>query len=516
MKNQKPQIIIAADFGTSAVKIAVFDQALKLVDVESRNLTVSYPARDQAEQNPLDWSRALQAGLKALFARNPKLKRRTSCLVFGAQMCGVVATAEDGTPLRPCLIWLDKRASPLIRQVMGGFPSLAGFGLFKLLRSIYHTNGAPSLNGMDPLAKMMWLKQHEPQIWGKTHKLLDVKDWLLHWATGQFVTTADSANLTWMMSSRNNRAQWSSALAGTYGIPLRLLPDIVPGNSIIGGLSKDCAKFLGLPANTPVIAGCGDVCAAAIGSGATRDGELHISLGTSSWIGAFFNGRRLNATASYATIVSPLENRPLLIASQESAGSCLSWLHNISGKFEYPDGDRAPPLFLPWLAGERVPVDDSQLRGAFLGLSLAHGKADLYRSVVEGVALNTRWAFQSVSKQKGVLKNVPIPVVGGAARDDNLCQSLADCLGAELIRHESPQFAGVRGLSVIAAAAMGDGANVWDIANQMQLSAKRDVFSPRAEKAGYYDKRFALFIDAHRRASPWFKKAIQSGVFGDD
>ncbi len=507
---------IAADFGTSAVKIAVFDHSLQLVDVASSKLEIAYPAPGHAEQDPEAWIAAFRSGLRALSSKIPNLRRGAASIIFSAQMCGVVATDAEGHPLRPCLIWLDKRASTLIRERMGGTPSFAGFGIYKMLRSVYFTNGAPSLNGMDPLAKMMWLKKFEPDVWNRTHKLLDVKDWLLHWATGQFVTTADSANLTWMMNSRGGGAQWSKHLADAYGIPIRMLPEIVAGTSIVGGLSKAAAKFLNLPHGIPVIAGCGDVCAAALGSGATRDGALHISMGTSSWIGGFFDGRRLNPAASYATIVSPIENRPLLIASQESAGSCLSWLRSHSGSLEYPEGNNPPPLFLPWMAGERVPVDDSQLRGAFLGLSLNHTKAELYRAVLEGVALNTRWAFQSVSKQRGVLKGAPIPLVGGAARDDHLCQSMADCLGVDLVRHESPQFAGVRGLSIIAATAMGQSETVWQLAHAVEPNKKRHVFSPRQKMANYYDNRFALFLDAHHRTSPWYKKAARLGVFGND
>ena len=157
---------------------------------------------------------------------------------------------------------------------MGGFPQVFGYGAFKLLSSLWLTNGAPSLNGMDPPGKMMWLKQHEPDIWARTHKFLDVKDWLVHKACGRFVTTADSANLTWMMDTRPSRNRWSPYLMKRFGISEPQLPEIVPGTSSPGGLTRSAAAELGLAEGLPVIAGCGDVCAAALGSGSVGDGEL--------------------------------------------------------------------------------------------------------------------------------------------------------------------------------------------------------------------------------------------------
>jgi xylulokinase len=196
-----------------------------------------------------------------------------------------------------------------------------------------------------------------------------------------------------------------------------------------------------------------------------EDGELHISLGTSSWISGFYPGRRLSASEGYATILSPFGNRPLLIATQESAGACLDWLDRLAGV--EPDeaiSGVTPPLFLPWLAGERVPVDDNRLRGAFLGLSLQHGRASLRQAVIEGVALNTRWAWQSVARQKGTRHAHLLRAVGGGALNPVLCQALADCLGADLAVSRDPRNAGVRGAAAIAAAGLGWRASVWEAA----------------------------------------------------
>ncbi len=465
---------------------------------------IQFPHPLWAEQRPEDWWTALVSGMRSLAAAVPDLADRTATLGFAAQMCGVVAVDTAGVPLRPCLTWLDQRAGDLIRAKMAGFPSVAGFGALKLLRSVQLTNGAPSLNGMDPPAKMMWLKQHEPEVWARTAKLLDVKDWVLHRCTGAFVTTADSANLTWMADTRGGVPKWSDELTRRYGVPRDMLPEILPGDAVVGGLTSEAADDLGLPAGLPVIGGCGDICAAALGSGATEDGALHISLGTSAWIAGFFDGRRINALASFATIASPANNKPLLIASQECAGACLDWYSRLGGAVNPPGLDEPdPPLFLPWLAGERVPVDDNRLAGAFLGLKLVHDSASLARSVREGIALNLRWAMEAVKVQRGVRLDDAIPIVGGATQDDALAQAIANCLQLDLRRPLAPAFAGLRGVAALGGVSLGWYSSALGAASHV-LAASGTLFKAQAGQAAYFDKRFAQFKRAHKRLAPWY------------
>ena len=247
-------------------------------------------------------------------------------------------------------------------------------------------NGTPSHNGMDPTGKMLWIKQHEPDIYDRRTHLLDVKDWLMQRATGEVTTTADSANLTWLMDTRRGREGWSPTLARRLGIPLEKLPRIVDGSC--GGRRVDARRRpgqLGLRA--------GHACRGRWRR-CQRDGDrdreqsangaLHICASTSSWIAGFFDRRVLSWRNHYATITSSIAYRPLLIATQESAGSALGWLAETIDPHRHAQGDALDefyhdlgtasvddPYFLPWLAGERVPVDDERLRGAFHGLSCA-------------------------------------------------------------------------------------------------------------------------------------------------
>ncbi len=513
------RLIIAADFGTTGVKIGVVDRDFRLVAWTTEPYPLAIDGRTgAAEQNPQDWWNAAKRGMVWLAAEVPALSERAAALVFCAQMCGVVCTDQFGAPLRPCLIWLDKRAGLTARRLVGGFCSYEGYGLTKLARWVPLANGVPSLNGADPPAKMLWLRDNEPETWRSTAKLLDVRDWLLLRATGRAVTTSDCANLTWMMDSRAGRIGWSPSLMRLVGVDRTRLPDIVDGSAIVGGLRADAAQQLGLREGLPVVAGSGDVCAAALGTGAVTDGALHIHVGTSSWIGGFFPSRRLSVAKHYATIASAANGRPLLIASQEISGECLNWAARTFGsggaddhpiealmKIAECEPSKQDPLFLPWLAGERMPVDDERLRGGFLGLSLAHDRRHLARAVLEGMALNLRWALEYVSRERGVQIGA-IPVVGTVAGAQFFTQLLADVLQRPLQMLEVPTCAGLLGVSTFAATAVEWTASPWEAAQR--CAHKSVLIVPDGARADFYAYRLARLKDAWRRTTPWFRKAV--------
>ncbi len=175
MTVQKRDLIVAVDLGTTGLRVGLVRKDLSIETVAVQTYTTHFAQPGHAEQDPRDWWKALKDVLARLHTQVDRLSDRAAGLVIAAQLCGVVPVDAEGTPLRPCLIWLDKRSAAVTRAAMGGFPNVLGYGAYKLLSSLWLTNGAPSLNGMDPPGKMMWLRENEPEIWSRTHKLLDVK-----------------------------------------------------------------------------------------------------------------------------------------------------------------------------------------------------------------------------------------------------------------------------------------------------------------------------------------------------
>lgn len=510
-------LIISADFGTSGVKVGAVDGEMQLIARSRENYPLHLPGPSQAEQAPEDWWAAFARGVARLATEVPDLAERTAGLVFCAQMAGLVPVDARGVPLRPALVWLDKRASSLMEDVLGGWPRISGYGIGVLLRWLPLANGAPSHNGMDPIGKMLWVKQHEPDVYDKAAYLLDVKDWLIHRATGAFTTTADSANLTWLMDTRRGQEGWSPVLARRVGLSLDKLPSIVDGADSVGPLTEAAAAQLGLRAGIPMFGGAGDVTATAIGSGAVEDGALHLCMSTSSWVSGFFNRRVLSVSSSYATITSALEYRPLLIATQESAGAALQWLAEgfdpsqrdaEEGLAEFYTDFGATqsddPFFLPWLAGERVPVDDARLRGAFVGLALRHGLDEVKRSVIEGVALNTRWAFEKVAAERDAKTNGSVPLVGGAAQNPHLAQALADALNTQ-VRVGHARMSGVLGAAAIAAAGLGWASSVWDAAKSIN-GRDGPVYDPDPGRVAMTNDRYAKMKDIRGRLVKSYRK----------
>ncbi len=495
----RADLIIAADFGTSSVKLGVVAEGMQLRATQVESYPVALQSGGVAEQNPADWWAALARGIAALEAEAPGTLSRVGALVFSAQMCGVTCVDKAGTPLRPCIIWQDIRAASLARNLIGGFPSALGYNLGRLARWLPIANGAPAKNGMDPIAKWHFLMREEPEVWAATHRTLDVKDWLIHRATGRFVTTADSANLTWLMDTRPGREGWSETLSRMTRTPLDKLPEIVDGTDVVGTLTPTAAAELGLSADVPVVAGAGDVTATALGSGAVGDGALHLCISTSAWVSGFFSRRQLSVPHSFATVASSAGYRPLLIATQESAGSALEWVARLMGHGDVPDLDAAfgdvgefredDPFLIPWFAGERVPVDNDALRGVIHGLSIDHDQKAVARAALEGVALNLRWAYEAVAKKPGVQLDGPIPLVGGGASNPVLAQLVAGALGREVIIGES-RHAGVLGTATLAAPMMGWDPDVWHAA--ARLSDRTTArYAPLPGRREMIERRYA-------------------------
>lgn len=516
--SSKGDLVLGYDFGTSSVKAALFDRDGRIVADSGKSYPLLLPEPGWAEQKPADWWAAMGAVTRDILAEAQVPPERVAALGLSAQMCGTVPVDRDGAPLHNCLIWLDTRSDAIARQITAGGPRIAGYGAFKLLRWLYLTNGAPNLSGKDPASKIIWFRENHPDIWARAHKMLDVKDWLLSQCCGGFVTTEDCAHLTWLMDTRKGRRGWSPALLRQAGLDRTRLPEIMNATGKAGALTADAAAHLGLAAGTPVAAGAGDVNACAVAAGDLTPGAYHIHLGTSMWLGTHTAGRRVDPLTGVATICAAKPDAYFLVATQESAGAAAAWGARALG-FEDADdegldglNDAAArsepginaPYFFPWLYGERVPADDKFLRGGFANASLEHGREALARSVLEGVALNTRWALQYAERLGGRARR-GVRIMGGGARSDLWCQILADVLQLPVERSERTELGGALGAAVIASVTAG-----WfetlDAAMAMASAQRHDRFEPDIGNAALYQQRFDRFVDYFRRVRRWHRR----------
>lgn len=503
--------VLAFDLGTSGLKAAVVAASGALIDTEVVPLDVSLLPAGGAEQHPDAWWQAMVAATTRLFARGRALPADVVGIAVSSQWGGTVATDAHGTPLRPALIWLDARGSDDARALAGGFPQIDGYGALKVMTWIRKTGGAPSLSGKDPVGHIAYLRRAEPETLAQATWLLEPKDWVNFKLTGRPVASFDSIALHWSTDNRQiDRVAYDAGLLKLTRIDRRQLPELVPAASVVGTLTPASAAALGLSTDVKVVAGAADMHMAAIGAGTTGDRQAHLCLGTSSWLIAHVPFKKTDLAHNMGALPAAIPGRYLFCNEQETAAAGLRLVvENLlgrSGPDAYPAALAAAAtapvgceglVYLPWLHGERSPVDDRRVRGGFSGLSLAHGTAHLVRAVLEGVALNGRWLLKHLEANLG--QAVPdITVVGGGARSDLWCQIHADVFGREIRQVEAPQMANARGAAFQAFAGLGLVA--WDEIRARVPIAR--VFHPDPKNAALYGERFEQFLleFKHRRA----------------
>ena len=363
-----------------------------------------------AEQNPQHWWDLITMASSRLMERGAVPAESVAAVACTAQWSGTVAVDEHGQPIRDAIIWMDSRGAPYARRVTGGAVKVQGYGVIKLARWLRVTAGIPARSGKDPIAHILWLKHEEPETYHRAHKFLEPKDWLNARLTGRLAASFDSIALHWVTDNRHpDRIRYDPGLLRLAGIEESRLPELLAATDILGPLSPEPAAALGVPAGIPVVVGTPDLQSAAIGSGATRDYQAHLYIGTSSWLTCHVPFKKTDLLHNMASLPSPVPGRYFIADEQETAGAALTFLRDrvLFGDdppaSAYREFDRmagqAPPgsgglIFTPWLYGERTPVEDRFVRGGFHNLSLSASREDLVRAVFEGVAFNTRWLLQ--------------------------------------------------------------------------------------------------------------------------
>lgn len=507
-------LVLGYDFGTSTVKAALFHRDGTAVARASVPYPLSIPEPGWAEQDPAHWWDAMrEVTTRVLGAANTdgtEIKAIGIC----AQMCGVVIVDENGAAIGKCLTWLDTRSAPIARQAFGGLVTILGYGVFKLARWLRLTGGAPSLLGRDATSKILWLREKSPEQWRRTDKILDAKDYLVMRCTERAVTSFDCAHLTWIFDARPGRKCWSKTLLRQFGLKEEIFPQVASATDVAGGLAPQAAKALGLSAGTPMAVGLGDASAAALGSGAVAEGVPHLCVGTGAWLGAHVTRSKVSPLAGFGSICRADGEGYFLIASQENAGGCIIWASEALGfgedyhaAFEQSASASVPsldaPMFMPWLFGERVPVQDEHVRGGFLNVSAKHTRNDMARAVYEGVALNIRWAMRDFDRLAGSA-GTPLRFVGGGGTSSLWCQIFADVLQRPIELVVDPDLGGARGAAMTAAIAAGWYDNISDAATMTKVAR---VYGPNADMADHYAARFVRFSASYKRLKSWYRDA---------
>ncbi|MGQ4892832.1 MAG: xylulokinase [Candidatus Njordarchaeia archaeon] len=516
------KFIIAYDIGTTLLKTAILNEKLEVLAKETMGYPIHVPQKGYAEQDPLDWWKAIVETTHRAMEDANITKEKISGIIFSAMMSTLIPINKDGEPLTKALTWLDTRAAPQAEKLVSkGILKVSGYNLFSLWKFLRITGGAPGLAGKDNISRIIWFKEEAPDIYRDTYKFLDAKDYLIYKTTGETVTSRDLAHLWWLMDTRPKVMDWSKALLKKYKIDREKLPEIKLSIDIAGKLKRKAARELGLKEGTPVIVGAGDITTVAVGSGAVRENEFHVYIGTSDWVAAHSKERKLDIFHYIGPLNSAIPDRYLIIAEQETAGACLDWVKENMFKEEMDQmGEKVydlfdeivskiPPgaeglIFTPWLAGERAPLDDETVRGGFHNLSIEHNREHMVRAVMEGVAFNMYWVLEYMEK---LLKPVNwVNFVGGGALRKQWNQILADMFGKEIRKVEMPREVGVRGATIIALVALKHFESFEQASSIIKIEK---VYKPNLEVTKFYKGIFKEFKEIYNKNKDMYRRMNQ-------
>ncbi|MHA1137973.1 MAG: xylulokinase [Candidatus Thorarchaeota archaeon] len=513
--------ILAIDHGTSAMKVALSDQRGDIIAFEYEDTPVYLFPDGGAEQDPDEWWNALIKATNRLLGKRLVSVNDIAAICVSSQWSGTVAVDSNGNHLMNAIIWMDSRGEPYIRKINEGIINIEGYGILNILRWLRSTGGLPVKSGKDPIAHILFIKNERSDVYDRTFKFLEPKDYLNLRLTGEFAASYDSIMLHWVTDIRDiNNVHYNNGLIKKMGVDRDKLPELKQSIDVLGTVKKEVAQSLGVREDTKVIVGSPDLHSAIIGSGAVRDFEGHIYIGTSSWAMCHVPFKKTSISTNMASLPSAIPGRYFVANEQETAGACLKFIRdNVlyvddETKIENPEVyqefdkivEKVPPgsnglIFTPWLYGERTPVEDHTVRGGLHNISLPVKRDDIIRSIFEGVAFNSRWLFELVEKFIKRKMN-PVNIIGGGAQSDVWCQIYADVLNRTIRQVKDPIMANARGAALIAAVGLGL-CSFDDIPDLVQYSK---IFEPNSENRELYDKIFSEFLGLYKNNKAMYKR----------
>jgi xylulokinase len=496
--------ILAHDLGTTGNKATLYDREGRLIGSAFYGYTTEYAHTGWAEQNPDDWWQAVCASTRKLLQESGIRGDEIACITFSGQMMGCVPVDRNARPLRSAIIWSDVRSVDQERHV----------GQRIAREDIYRITGH-RLSSSYSLTKMLWLRDHQPDVYRSTYKFIHAKDSIVARLTGAFVT--DPSDASSMNLYDLERGEWSQPILDAAQVDPSQLPEIRQSIDVVGEVLPEIAEEAGVAAGTPVVIGGGDGACATVGAGVIGEGAAYNYIGSSSWI----------AVASHKPIYDPdyrtftfghlIPGMFMPTGTMQAAGASYQWMRDQLCPVEQDtattlqinpyelmnlEAEKSPAgarglLFLPYLLGERSPRWNPRAQGAFIGLTIRHTRADMIRAVLEGVTMNLRVILDAFRVQG--MEIDAMRVIGGGARGRFWNRIMADIYGMPVQRLTILEEA----TSMGAAVAGGVGVGLYpdfSIINQMNQIAEDIAPDPASQAA--YEKVYPAFEAAYHALVP--------------
>ena len=453
------------------------------------------PKPGWAEQDPQDGWQATLVAIRAALEQAGLRGSDIAAVGFSGQMHGVVLLDKALAVLRPALIWCDQRSQPQCEAIT------EKVGAQRLIQWVSN----PALTGFSA-PKLLWVRDNEPRTFERAAHFLLPKDFVRFRLTGEFATDVSDASGTLLFDVTHRH--WSREMAAALEIDLKLLPRAYESPEITGEITTEAAVLTGLSAGTPVVGGAGDQAASAVGNGIVLPGLTSATLGTSGVIFSYTDAPKLDPRGRIHTFCHAVPGKWHVMGVTQGAGLSLRWFRDNFGSSEHwlarhidvdsydiiiKQAEKIPPgsdglLWLPYLMGERTPHLDAHARGMWFGLTAAHTRAHLIRSILEGVAFSLRDSLE-------IFKQLDIPVEqirasGGGSRSFLWREIQADVFGKELVTLQTSEGSAL-GAALLAGVAAKIYSSVQESARQAIQVKER--MSPRPENMRIYDRYYEVY-----------------------
>jgi len=488
-------LLLGIDIGTSGCKITVIDGEGRIVDTGAGEFHTSRPHVGWSEQDPDEWFAVACSLLQAMLARGNCTAERIAAVSLDGSTHNAVLADADFRPLRPAIMWTDQRSV----HESARLESEAGAEIFR----IAYQKPTPTWT----LPQLLWIADHEPEVFGRVERVLFSKDYVRRQLTGTWETDHIEAqgSLLYDMAGR----RWSEDLCRLAGLPIEVLPPLVEPTTVVGSVTQAAARQTGLRQGTPVIAGCSDSAVEAYAAGAIRPGQMILKLATAGNVNVMTDAAHPHPqTLTYSHVIPGLW---YTVSATNTAASAERWFRDVfcqhekqqaasEGRSVYEqlhEAARHVPagaeglFFHPYLLGERSPYWDANLRGSFVGATMRHDKPHFVRALLEGVAYSLRDCFRTIADMG--LPVDEIRLVGGGAQSDLWTQIISDVFDRPIVRPAGCDAS--FGAALLAGVGAGLFADTVDAARR--CIRVRDVVQPRPESVRVYAKLFPLYCRIH-------------------
>jgi xylulokinase len=486
------------DIGTGGTRALLVDRAGKVraaFTAAHEDIRMEHPM--WAEQRPEDWWCAAVEAIRGVLAEAQVSGKDVQGIGLSGQMHGLTLLDSGGDVIRPALIWCDQRSQPQVDFIN------KTIGKENVLAAIAN----PVLTGFT-LPKLLWVRDHEPAQFARVRKMLLPKDYIRYKLTGEFATEVSDASGTALLDVVRRR--WSSEMMDRLGLDRAILPRVSESSDVTGTISKGAAELTGLQPGAPVAGGGGDQAASAVGNGIVEPGIVSCTLGTSGVVFAHMENVAYDPAGRVHTFCHAVQNKWHVMGVTQGAGLSLQWFRNqmspgvaydhlTSEAASAPAGSQGL-FWLPYLMGERTPHLDATARGGWVGMTARHTRADLIRSLIEGVSYSQKDCLDIIEKLGVPISSVRVS--GGGARSPFWRRLLADILGKPIVTLET-QEGSAYGAALLALVGTSEFASVPEVCR----AAIREVetVEPDADQARAYAERHSVYQSLYPALQPFYR-----------